>query len=63
MLPILHGDRLIGKVDLAADRDSGALGVLALHDDVRFARPERRAVDDELAALASWLDLDRIVHR
>lgn len=62
VLPILHGDRLIGKVDLAADRDSGALRVLALHDDVGFARPERRAVDDELAALASWLGLDRVVH-
>lgn len=59
VLPILHGDRLVGKVDLAGDRDAGELRVLALHDDVGFTRAERSAVDDELAALARWLGLAR----
>ena len=61
VLPILHGDRLIGKVDLAGDRNAGVLRVLTLHDDVGFTRAVRRAVDDELASLAAWLGLERVV--
>lgn len=61
VLPILHGDCLIGKVDLAGDRDASALRVLALHDDVGFTPAVRRAVDDELEALAAWLGLERVV--
>jgi len=60
VLPILIGDRLVGKVDLAADRDAGALEVLTMHDDVGLSRSERRSVDDELASLAAWLSLDRV---
>ena len=60
VLPILHGDRLVGKVDLAADRDAGALRVITLHEDIAFTRPIRRAVDDELAAMAAWLGFDRV---
>ena len=62
VLPILHGDRPIGKIDLAGDRDAGELRVLALHDDVGFTRVQRRAVDDELSSLATWLGLDRVTH-
>ena len=56
-LPVLHHDRLVGKVDAAADRKAGR---------VRRARgPRGRAVhpsmtddvDAELAALAGWLGL------
>ena len=60
VLPIVHRDRLIGKTDLIADRDEGVLRVLAMHDDVGFSRGERRGIDAELAALASWLGLDGV---
>ena len=32
-LPVLHGDRLIGKVDATADRSRAALTVHAIHED------------------------------
>jgi uncharacterized protein YcaQ len=56
-LPILHDDRLIGKVDAAADRKASVLRVHAIHEDVRFTRPMTRAVQAELEDLASWLGL------
>jgi uncharacterized protein YcaQ len=59
-LPLLHQDRLIGKVDAAADRTSSQLRVEAIHQDVRFTRPIRAAVDAELHALAQWLGLDGV---
>jgi uncharacterized protein len=59
-LPILHGDRLVGKVDAAADRKGGVLRVHAIHEDVKLTRPIARAVQAELEDLASWLGL-RIV--
>lgn len=62
VLPILHGDGLVGKIDLAADRDAGVLRVVALHDDVGFSSDQRRAVDDELSSLAAWLGLGGVEH-
>jgi uncharacterized protein len=56
-LPILHGDRLVGKVDAAADRKASVLRVHAIHEDVRFTRTITRAVQTELEDLASWLGL------
>ena len=35
-LPILHGDRLVGKLDATADRKAGVLRVDAIHEDVPF---------------------------
>lgn len=54
-LPILHGDRLVGKVDAAADRDRGRLVVHAIHEDEPFSRTLRSAVDREIASLATLL--------
>jgi uncharacterized protein YcaQ len=59
-LPILHGDRLVGKIDAKADRDASVLRVNAVHEDIRFTKAIARAVEDELADLASWLGLDAI---
>ncbi|MET8308741.1 crosslink repair DNA glycosylase YcaQ family protein [Micromonospora sp. NPDC005173] len=56
-LPILHGDRLVGKVDATADRRRGTLTVHAIHEDVPFTPEVTRAVHDELHDLASWLKL------
>ena len=54
-LPVLHHDRLVGKVDTIADRKTGHLQVHAIHQDVPFSRAITKAVDAELAALAQWL--------
>jgi uncharacterized protein len=57
-LPILYGDRLVGKLDATADRDAGVLRVNAVHQDVAFDRPMAAAVDAETQDLADWLQLD-----
>ena len=56
-LPILHGDRLVGKIDAAADRAADALVVHALHEDVPFDAAIRDGVAAELGSLAGWLGL------
>jgi uncharacterized protein YcaQ len=58
-LPILHGDRLVGKLDAIADRKAGVLRVNAIHEDVRFTRAIAKAVQAEVNDLARWLELDR----
>jgi uncharacterized protein len=59
-LPILHGDRLIGKVDATADRKASVLRVHAVHEDVKFTRAMSKGVQAELEDLASWLELGAI---
>ena len=43
-LPILHGDRLVGKLDAIADRKASVLRVNAIHEDVSFSRAMAAAV-------------------
>jgi uncharacterized protein len=57
-LPILYGDRLVGKLDATADRDAGVLRVDAIHQDVPFDATMTAAVDDQVKDLAHWLELD-----
>ena len=59
-LPVLHDDRLVGKVDATADRKASLLRVHAVHEDVRFTRAMSKAVQAELKDLASWLELGGI---
>jgi uncharacterized protein len=59
-LPILHEDRLVGKVDATADRKAAVLRVNAIHEDVKFTRTMTKAVRAELEDLASWLGLSAI---
>jgi len=59
-LPILHHDRLVGKLDAIADRKASVLRVNAIHEDVKFTRMIARAVQAELDDLASWLGLDAV---
>ncbi|WP_431899407.1 DNA glycosylase AlkZ-like family protein [Micromonospora chalcea] len=56
-LPILHGGRLVGKVDATVDRRRGTFTVHAVQEDVPFTLQVSRAVHDELRDLASWLSL------
>ena len=59
-LPILHDERLVGKLDAAADRKASVLRVNAIHEDVKFTRAMTKAVQAELEDLASWLGLSAI---
>jgi uncharacterized protein YcaQ len=56
-LPVLHQDRLVGKVDATADRRAGVLRVDAVHEDEPFTPTVATAVRCEIDRLARWLDL------
>ena len=58
-LPVLHHDRLVGKLDATADRKAGRFFVDAVHEDGRWTARMRREVDAEVTALADWLGLSR----
>jgi uncharacterized protein YcaQ len=57
-LPVLHGDRLVGKLDATADRKAGTFAVNAIHEDVRFTKAMTAAVRAEIEDLAAWLGLE-----
>jgi len=57
-LPILYGDRLVGKLDATADHKAGVLRVDAIHRDVEFTKAMTAAVDQEISELGRWLELD-----
>ena len=57
-LPILHGDRLVGKLDALADRKASVLRLNAIHEDVPFSRALTAAVRQEIDDLAAWLGLE-----
>jgi uncharacterized protein len=59
-LPVLHHDRLVGKVDAIADRKASVLRVNAIHEDVRFTGAMRKAVQAELEDLTTWLGLREV---
>jgi len=59
-LPVLHDDRLVGKVDATADRKASVLRVHAIHEDVKFTRTMSKAVQAELEDLSSWLGLGAV---
>ena len=60
-LPVLHGDRLVGKLDATADRAEGELVVTALHEDVALEGAVRDDVLAEVADLATWLGLELVL--
>jgi uncharacterized protein YcaQ len=60
-LPILYGDRLVGKLDARADRKEGELRVAAIHRDVPFSNAMSAAVEREIRDLARWLDLELVL--
>ena len=56
-LPILYGDRLVGKLDATADRKAGVLRVDEIHEDTPFDKTTATAVHEEIQDLALWLGL------
>jgi len=59
-LPVLHQDRLVGKVDAIAERKASVLRVNAIHEDVKFTRAMTKAVQSELDDLATWLGMGAV---
>ena len=55
-LPVLVGDRLVGKLD--ADVRGGTLQVHALYLDVPLSPAEKDKIDQEIADLARWLEVE-----
>jgi uncharacterized protein YcaQ len=62
-LPILYGDRLVGKVDATSDRKAGVFRVDAIHQDVPFNKTMTAAVEREIVDLATWLELELALPR
>jgi uncharacterized protein YcaQ len=60
VLPFLLGERIVGRVDLKADRRSGALRALSAWAEP--GAPEETAAElaEELRVLAGWLGLDTV---
>jgi hypothetical protein len=56
-MPVLHGDRLVGKLDATADPEAGLLRVDAFHEDEPLPATARAAVEREIRSLAALLDL------
>lgn len=56
-MPLLHGHRLVGKLDAVADRDAGELRVDAIHRDGDWTPACEDGVRAEIDDLAAWLGL------
>ena len=61
-MPILHGDRIIGRVDPKMDRKAGRLVVNAVHLEpgVALDGETRAAVEGAIASLAGFLGAEGI---
>jgi uncharacterized protein len=56
-LPILYGDRLVGKLDASTDRRATVLRVAAIHRDVPFTKSMTEAVKREVRGLSRFLEV------
>ncbi|MGG2397881.1 winged helix-turn-helix domain-containing protein [Pseudomonas sp. SH1-B] len=61
VLPFLHNERLLARVDLRSERAAGRLAVHAVHlEEVVLSEEARQALSDALRGLAQWLGLAEV---
>jgi uncharacterized protein YcaQ len=58
VLPILHGERLVGRIDPFFDRKAGVLRVNAVHWEPDA--PQDVPLDQTISSLADWLGADSV---
>jgi uncharacterized protein YcaQ len=60
VMPVLHGDRLVARVDARADRSAKVLVVSAMHLEAGATESDLEATRAELEELAAWQRLERV---
>ena len=60
VLPVLSGDRFIGRFDAKADREASTLRVPEIHMERGTNAKDVTTVDGQLHELADWLGLDHV---
>lgn len=65
VFPLLEGDRLIGRIDMKAERGEGALAVkrLWLEPGIRSSAGRLERLDAELQRVARFTGLERVAYR
>lgn len=60
VLPILHGDRLIGRIDAAMDRAHGVLNINAIYAEPHAPANAARSIRNAIENLAEFLGVKKI---
>jgi uncharacterized protein YcaQ len=62
VFPLMEGDRLIGRIDMKAQRDSGTLNVAAMWPErgVRWSPARTARLESELARVMRFTGMDRV---
>ncbi len=62
VLPILNGDRLIGRIDSTFDRGAGVFRVHAVYAELDAPAEAGEAVDAAIRELGAWLGADSVAY-
>lgn len=65
VFPLLEGERLVGRIDMKAERQQNLLSVTALwlEPKIKFSKVRQRMLAAELARIAKFVGLDRVAWR